>query len=80
MITTVTLNAAVDKTYFVSRFEKGMTTRVERAIAVAGGKGINVARVLHLLGEPVTVTGLAGGASGRLIAADLNRLGIRHDM
>ncbi|WP_019532807.1 1-phosphofructokinase family hexose kinase [Paenibacillus ginsengihumi] len=80
MITTVTLNAAVDKTYFVSRFEKGMTTRVERAIAVAGGKGINVARVLHLLGEPVTVTGLAGGASGRLIAVDLDRLGIRHDM
>lgn len=80
MITTVTLNAAVDKTYFVSLFEKGMATRVERTIAAAGGKGINVARVLHLLGEPVTVTGLAGGAGGRLIAADLDRLGIRHDM
>ena len=31
---------------------------------MAGGKGVNIARALRLLGSPVIATGLAGGASG----------------
>ena len=45
--------------------------------ARAGGKGINVARVLHQLGEPVTIAGLCGGTTGAEIAADLQRSGLR---
>jgi len=42
----------------------------------AGGKGINVARVLHQLGTPVHVTGLLGGRLGTALEADLEAAGI----
>jgi 1-phosphofructokinase/tagatose 6-phosphate kinase len=37
-----------------------------------GGKGVNVARVLKRLGQPVIATGLAGGATGIRIIEALN--------
>jgi 1-phosphofructokinase/tagatose 6-phosphate kinase len=37
-----------------------------------GGKGINVARVIKRLGQPVIATGLAGGATGTRILEALN--------
>ena len=64
MILTVTLNMALDVTYHVERFERGHTTRVGEVARRAGGKGVNVARVLHELGHEVVVTGLAGGFTG----------------
>jgi len=74
LVLTVTLNAALDLTYRVDRLTPGATHRVEDIAARAGGKGVNVARVLHALGEPVLATGLAGGATGArlraLLAAD----------
>jgi tagatose 6-phosphate kinase len=42
----------------------------------AGGKALNVARVLHQLGEPVLATGLAGGADGEAVLADLAAAGV----
>ena len=36
-----------------------------------GGKGVNVARVLKTLGQPVIATGLAGGATGTRIVEQL---------
>ena len=57
MILTVTLNAAIDKTYFLPGFSIGKVSRVERLSNYPGGKGINVARVVHLLGQPVLATG-----------------------
>ncbi|GAA4014517.1 1-phosphofructokinase family hexose kinase [Allokutzneria multivorans] len=61
MILTVTLNAALDITYSVPSLVPGTTHRVRKVSQRAGGKGINVARVLHQLGLPVLATGLAGG-------------------
>ncbi len=55
---------------------------VNRASAVrqfASGKSVNVARVLHALGEPALATGFLGGASGTYIRADLDDAGIAHD-
>jgi tagatose 6-phosphate kinase len=43
----------------------------------AGGKGINVARVLSALGHPATVTGLAGGVPGAALRRDLAASGLR---
>jgi tagatose 6-phosphate kinase len=40
----------------------------------AGGKGVNVARVLHALGEPVVATGLVGGGTGASIRTLLGDL------
>ena len=37
-----------------------------------GGKGVNVARALKRLGQPVIATGLAGGATGTRIVEALN--------
>ena len=37
-----------------------------------GGKGVNIARALKRLGQPVIATGLAGGATGNRIIDALN--------
>ncbi len=64
MILTVTMNAAIDRTVAVPNFRQGHRHRVVESRTGAGGKGINVARALGLLGRPVIATGLAGGATG----------------
>ncbi|WP_068773740.1 1-phosphofructokinase [Paenibacillus sp. FJAT-26967] len=79
MITTVTLNAAIDKTYTVSSFEMNRVLRIGQMIAVAGGKGVNVARVARTLGEPVTAAGFAAGFNGQFIRQGLDAEGIGHD-
>jgi 1-phosphofructokinase family hexose kinase len=67
VILTVTLNAAVDRTVAVPTFRLGQRHRAVEARTVAGGKGVNVARALKLLGQPVIATGLAGGPTGSRI-------------
>lgn len=77
MIVTVCLNPAIDVTYRVPELSVGRSHRVLEVHARAGGKGINVARVLHQLAEPVTIAGLCGGMTGAEITADLQRSGLR---
>ncbi|NTW96686.1 MAG: 1-phosphofructokinase [Erysipelotrichaceae bacterium] len=60
MITTVTFNPAIDKTITVDHFTLGLVNRVEQVQENIGGKGINVAKVLHLLGAPTTAIGFIG--------------------
>ena len=77
MIVTVTPNAALDVTYRIPALVAGATHRV--AVAEhAGGKGVNVARILHALGEPVVATGLVGGATGGRIRTLLDAEGVPH--
>lgn len=76
MIVTVTLNPAVDVTYVVDRLAPGAVHRVRRVVEHPGGKGINVARVLHQMRRPVVATGLLGGATGDQIEAALGGLGL----
>ncbi|HEY0826901.1 MAG TPA: 1-phosphofructokinase [Bacilli bacterium] len=78
MITTVTLNAAIDKTYFLPRFIMGEVNRVKQTHVYPGGKGINVARVIHLLGYDSLATGFIGGGSGDYIERELSNQGISH--
>ena len=80
MILTVTFNLALDITYHVDAFERGHTTRVKTVARRAGGKGVNVARVLHELGHDVVVTGLAGGHTGEAAHAELSDAGLRHEL
>lgn len=77
MILTVTLNAALDVTYVVDALLPRSSHRVTTTHERAGGKGLNVARVLHTLGRETTVTGLAGGPTGQLIRDDLHAAGLR---
>ncbi len=76
MIATVTLNLALDVTYRVPRVSVHATHRVSAVAQRAGGKGVNVARVLHALGHDVTVAGFAGGGAGEDIRADLAASGL----
>lgn len=78
MIVTVTPNPAIDLTYHVDAFRAGESLRVDGAGMRAGGKGVNVARVVAGFGEPVLAIATAGGASGREFADDLQSSGIAH--
>lgn len=79
MITTVTLNAAIDKTYHLSSFQAGTVMRTKEESAEAGGKGVNVARVIKQLGLESLATGFVGGNNGAFIEKELDRKGISHD-
>ena len=72
MIITVTLNAALDKTLEVPNFTPGRRHRTVDQTTMAGGKGVNVARAIKRLGQPVIATGLAGGSTGNRIVDSLN--------
>lgn len=76
LILTVTLNAALDVTYQVGTLVPYRTHRVTDVAERAGGKGLNVARVLHGLGEPVRATGLLGGDTGARVTRLLDEAGI----
>lgn len=76
MIVTVTLNAAVDKTYYVSGFAAGAVQRVRRQIAEPGGKGNNVAKIVRLLGGEAVATGFSAGGAGAFIEERLAARGI----
>lgn len=67
MILTVTLNAALDLTYRVRSLRPHTSHRVSEVVERPGGKGVNVARVLAVLGHEVTAAGFAGGTTGRAV-------------
>lgn len=79
MITTVTLNAAIDKTYELPSFRIDQLNRTQSVWAEPGGKGINVAKVLQVLGAPVVVSGIVGGYNGEQICSMLNKIDLPHD-
>ncbi|MGA4540713.1 1-phosphofructokinase family hexose kinase [Uniformispora flossi] len=77
MIVTVTANPALDVTYHLDRVAWHGSNRVEDVAARAGGKGVNVARVLAALGIPAAVLGPVGGRTGEQIREDLAAAGLR---
>src|SRR5947208_5269140 len=79
MIITVTLNAAIDRTLSVPNFRLGRRHRTVEQRTMAGGKGVNVARTLKTLGQPVIATGFAGGPTGTRIVEQLTAESILND-
>jgi 1-phosphofructokinase/tagatose 6-phosphate kinase len=79
MIITVTLNAAIDKSLSVPSFRLGRRHRTVEQTTMAGGKGVNVARTLKTLGQPVIATGFAGGPTGTRIVEQLTDESILND-
>ncbi|WP_431218635.1 1-phosphofructokinase family hexose kinase [Leifsonia xyli] len=71
MILTVTPNPALDLTYRVPVLQPGETHRAAPPAVRAGGKGLNVARVIAQTGGPAFVLTTAGGPSGLELADDL---------
>jgi len=79
VILTVTLNAAIDRTVAVPNFRLGRRHRAVESRTVAGGKGINVARALNLLGRPVIATGFVGGPTGSRVLEQLQEESVLTD-
>lgn len=76
MIVTLTPNPALDLTYHLDALHVGASQRVPPAQLRAGGKGINVARVLHDQGHRVVAVAPVGGTTGATFIADLDAAGV----
>lgn len=79
MILSVTLNPSVDHALFVDELKIGDTNRVKRTERDAGGKGINLSRVIAELGGKTLATGFLGGGPGDYVKGVLDRQGVSHD-
>lgn len=83
MITTVTLNPAIDKIFIVDNFcihKLHRQVHEENAKTTPGGKGVNIAINLFRLGKADTVTmGFAGGHPGRMLVEMIREEGLATD-
>ena len=79
MITTITLNPAIDKTITVEQFRLNTVNRVERVHEDIGGKGINVSKVLNHLQVRTVACGFIGEANYGLVQPHLKRIGLSTD-
>jgi len=79
MIITVTLNPAVDKTVEINNFTSNSVNRVSSLRLDAGGKGINVSKVILSLGGKSKALGLLAGKAGMFIKNYLDEIGIIND-
>lgn len=73
MILTVTLNPSVDTLYKLDTLNIDSVNRTA-PLKVLGGKGVNAARVLSILGSQAIVTGFLGGYNGQYFSDNLNVL------
>lgn len=76
MIYTITLNPSIDYIVRLDTVEVGHVNRMDSDDKYAGGKGINVSRILKRLGIDNTATGFIGGFTGRFITEALEDEGI----
>lgn len=73
MIYTVTFNPSIDYVIKVENFTAGTVNRVVNENKYAGGKGINVSRVLNNLGIKSRALGFIGGFTGQFIESFLKK-------
>jgi 1-phosphofructokinase len=76
MIVTCTPNPSLDRTIEVDRLRRGQVQRLTAERVHPGGKGVNVARVLHRNGHPVHAVVPIGGPEGDHFAALLEAVGV----
>ena len=79
MIVTVTMNPSIDISYPLATLKIDTVNRTNKVTKTAGGKGLNVTRVIHDLGGDVLATGVLGGFHGAYIAEELKKAGIKQD-
>ncbi len=76
-ILAITPNPSIDKCVVVKDFQLGRIHRPERVLNLAGGKGLNVARTVRLLGGCARACLILAGHSGHWIADQLAGEGIQ---
>ncbi|WP_165004053.1 MULTISPECIES: tagatose-6-phosphate kinase [unclassified Enterococcus] len=79
MILTITMNPSIDISYQAAEFHLNTVNRVSSVRKTAGGKGLNVTRVLKQLGVEAIASGITGGVLGTEIKNILEQNGIIHD-
>lgn len=79
MILTITMNPSVDISYPLDSLQMDNVNRVSSVSKTAGGKGLNVTRVIAQMNETVKATGIIGGTTGDYILKNLSTEGIQHD-
>lgn len=70
-IIVVSLSPAIDRNYTVYEFLPGKLFRCENPVISPGGKGVNVARIISLLGGKVSLVGFFAGNNGQFIVDNL---------
>ncbi|MFJ1628128.1 tagatose-6-phosphate kinase [Marinilactibacillus psychrotolerans] len=78
MIVTITMNPSIDVSYQLDTLKIDTINRVAKTSKTAGGKGLNVTRVLKQIGADVTASGLMGGFLGEQIKKELDTLNVKH--
>jgi len=70
----------MQRTMVFDRLRLDAVNRAAEVYETASGKSLNVARVLHALGDDCIAKGFVGGDSGKFIREDLDRAGVPHDL
>ena len=79
MIYTVTCNPALDCAVQLNGLTVGALNRTTGATLIAGGKGVNVSRVLGALGERNKALGFVAGGNGVMLESALQQMGVHTD-
>ncbi|MDO5717429.1 MAG: hexose kinase [Tissierellia bacterium] len=77
MIITITANPSIDMSYILDELKEDDINRTDKVNKTAGGKGLNVSKVLTLLGADVLAMGFLGGKNGEFIEDELKERGIK---
>lgn len=80
MVITVTLNPALDKFINLDRIDIGQLNRCREISVRAGGKGINVARILNILKRDTLAMSILGGNTGKMIQELMDDEGIKYNI
>lgn len=79
MLTIITFNPSIDRLYKLDTFEIGSVQRANFVNPTAGGKGLNVAKVVKKLGEIPTCLGFLGGFNGNYIESEIEKIGLKNE-
>ncbi|PNV60988.1 hypothetical protein C0033_16220 [Clostridium sp. chh4-2] len=71
MIRVICLNPVIDRMYYIDDFCAATKFYEVPPKVYVGGKGINIARVMSLMGEHCVLYGFLGGGNGRLVSEDM---------
>jgi 1-phosphofructokinase family hexose kinase len=78
MILSLTLNPCVDQVLTIDGLKPHDTNRVKFSAEDAGGKGVNLSRVVAEMGGDTVATGFLGGTTGLFVRAVLAEQGVRN--
>lgn len=79
MILTLTMNPSIDMSYPLEHLTIDDVNRVASVSKTAGGKGLNVSRVIRLMDRDLLASGFNGGHFGAYLEQKLDEDQIKHD-